>query len=173
MGRLKSVIIGPRSTFLIRFLLDECLPPILRDQKWFFLPVLKLYNNKLDPDFKLKAPLMTAEEFSHAYELLMPMRQTDVTPGVAEFVLNHLTDKTVLEVGCRNGDISLACAERGFDVMATDLIEGNLGRIQRGSLDQRLALKTKVADVEQLPFEDNSFDGAICYVAEKSFPGSP
>ena len=162
MGLLMSVIVGPRSTFLIRFLLDECLPPILRDQKWFFVPIIKMYNKKMDPDFKLKAPQMTAEEFSHAYELLMPMRQTDVTLGVAEFVGNHLAGKTVLEVGCGNGDISLSCAKQGFDVTATDLIGENLERVEKKALDRGLTIKTRVVDIEQIPFADASFDTVLC-----------
>ncbi len=162
MGPLKSVIAGPRSTFLIRFLLDECLPPILRDRKWFFVPIIKMYNRKMDPDFKLRAPQMTAEEFSHAYELLMPMRQTDVTPRVAQFVANHLTGKTLLEVGCGNGDVSLSCAKRGFDVTATDLIEENLECVKEKALDQGLTLKTRVVDIEHIPFADASFDTVLC-----------
>ncbi len=162
MGRLRSMLVGPRSTFLIRFLLDECLPPILRDQRWFFLPILKLYNKKMDLDFKEKAPLMTSQEFSHAYELLMPMRQTDVTPKVAEFVLSHLAGQTVLEVGCGNGDISLACAERGFDVTATDLIADNLERVQKKSLHRGVKLKTGIVDLEAVPYADASFDTVLC-----------
>jgi len=154
--------LGPRATFLIRFCLDECLPPILRDQRWFFVPITKLYNSKMDPDFKLKAPLMENEEFSHAYELLVPMRQTDVTPRVGQFVMDHLTGKTVLEVGCGNGDISISCAERGFDVTATDLIEGNLELVKRKSLARGLTLETSVANIEHIPFDDASFDTVLC-----------
>jgi len=162
MGRLRERIVGPKSTFLIRYLLDECVPAVLRDQRWFYLPILKLYNNKLDPDFKVKAPGMTAEEFTQAYERVMPMRETDVTPRVGEFVRKHLTGKTVLELGCGNGDMSLACAERGFAVMATDLVEGNLERLEKRASERGVTLETKVADVEALPFAEGAFDTVVC-----------
>jgi SAM-dependent methyltransferase len=162
MKFLKSVITGPRFTFVIRFILDECIPPIIRDQKWFFVPILKLYNSKLDPDFKVKAPLMTSDEFYRAYGLLMPMRQTDVTPDVAKFVLEHVVGDSVLEIGCGNGDISLSCAERGFIVTATDLVDSNLERLQRRALGRGLKLNTKAVDVEKIPFDDNSFGTVVC-----------
>ena|SRR5215471_3777170 len=149
---------GPKLTFLIRWVLDEWVPPIVRDSRWFFAPVMRFYNRKLDLDFKVKAPAMTEHEFCEAYERIMPMRESDVTSKVRQFVLSHLVGTSVLEVGCGNGTMALECAKRGFQVTATDLAESNVLRIREKSTD----VQAEVANAECLPFADAVFDTVIC-----------
>ncbi|MBD3307937.1 methyltransferase domain-containing protein [candidate division KSB3 bacterium] len=163
LDKLKARLIAPQVTTLIRFVLDECLPPILRDQRWFYTPIIRLWSKNHDVDFKRNAPHMTLEQFQHAYEQLMPMkRQTDMTPKTMAFVLNHLLGDTILEVGCGNGDMSIACAEQGYHVLATDLAEQNLQQLRTRLGTSPLRLDTQVANIEQLPFDDNAFDVTLC-----------
>jgi len=70
------------------------------------------------------------------------------------------TDK-VLDVAAGNGNASLAAARRFADVTSTDYVPGLLeqGRV-RAEAD-RLPITFEVADAEQLPFPDASFDVAL------------
>jgi SAM-dependent methyltransferase len=64
----------------------------------------------------------------------------------------------VLDVAAGNGNASLAAARRGCEVTASDyvpaLLEGALGR----AASEGLAIDTRQADAEALPFPDDSFD---------------
>jgi len=160
--RLRNAISSTKVTVAARFLLDECLPPILRDQKWFYFPIAFLYNRKLDLDFKRRAPLMTKQEFQRAYEDILPMRTTDTTAKTADLVMKSLVGNTILEVGCGNGDLSIQCAKAGYNVLATDLAEGNLKVTREQAERCSLDVRTQISDVESLPFSDATFDNTIC-----------
>ena len=64
----------------------------------------------------------------------------------------------VLDVAAGNGNVSLAAARRGCDVLATDyvgaLLEGTAARAEA----EGLRIECREADAENLPFEDGSFD---------------
>jgi ubiquinone/menaquinone biosynthesis C-methylase UbiE len=151
---------NPRVTKTIKYILDEFFPPIIRDQRWFYFLIVKLWNSKMDLDFKVKAHMLSEDEFVQAYENLVPMRQTDNTPATIRFVLENVVGNTVLEVGCGNGDVSFECASRGFRVMATDLAEGNLRQLRHRFASDNLT--TMAANVEALPFRAGEFDTTIC-----------
>lgn len=165
LSKLKDTFTSKEVTKNISFLLDECLPPLIRDQRWFFTPIIRLWNPKMDADFKRRAVDMTDQEIQEAYEKLVPMRRTDMTRKTTEFVLSHLIGQTMLEVGCGNGDISIACAEKGYKVMATDIAAGNLEQVQKKLQNHPLKIPmiaAKVAHAEYLPFENDSFDLVLC-----------
>jgi SAM-dependent methyltransferase len=67
----------------------------------------------------------------------------------------------VLDVAAGNGNASLAAARRGCDVLATDYVEGLLVVAERRAEAEGLPLATQVADAENLPFPDGSFDAAL------------
>ena len=156
MKRLRN----PNYTKLIRTLLDDFLPPIIRDQRWFYGTVVKLWNRSMDIDFKEKAFSMTEEEFIAAYENLSTPRDSDMTPRTKAFVLSHLIGNTLLEVGAGNGEIAHECAQLGLTVTATEinstLVKG-LEKYTHPSFFQVLR-----ANVEKLPFPSDSFDTVLC-----------
>ena len=67
----------------------------------------------------------------------------------------------VLDVAAGNGNASLAAARRGCEVVATDYVEDLLGQAQVRAEAEGLALTTRDADAEALPFADASFDGVL------------
>lgn len=67
----------------------------------------------------------------------------------------------VLDVAAGNGNASLAAARRGCDVVATDYVEDLLGRARLRAEAEGLALTTREADAEALPFADASFDAVL------------
>lgn len=70
----------------------------------------------------------------------------------------------VLDVAAGNGNAALAAARRGCDVVATDYVEALLERARLRADADGLPLVTRVADAEDLPFDDASFDAALSTV---------
>jgi ubiquinone/menaquinone biosynthesis C-methylase UbiE len=64
----------------------------------------------------------------------------------------------VLDVAAGTGNASLAAARRFADVTATDYVPELLEQARRRAETDGLALVTQVADAEDLPFGDGSFD---------------
>ncbi|CAN5168602.1 class I SAM-dependent methyltransferase [soil metagenome] len=67
-------------------------------------------------------------------------------------------DERVLDVAAGNGNATLAAARRGARVTSTDYVASLLERGAERAAAERLAIDFKVADAEQLPFDDASFD---------------
>ena len=67
----------------------------------------------------------------------------------------------VLDVAAGNGNATLAFARRGCDVTSTDYVEALLSRGRARAEAEGLAIKSQVADAEQLPFEDGRFDAVV------------
>ncbi|MCV2367697.1 class I SAM-dependent methyltransferase [Roseateles oligotrophus] len=71
------------------------------------------------------------------------------------------TDERVLDVAAGNGNMSLAAARRGCEVVSTDYVPGLLERSAERAHAERLNIRFEVADVEALPFEAASFDTVV------------
>lgn len=67
----------------------------------------------------------------------------------------------VLDVAAGNGNATLAAARRFADVTSTDYVEALLDRGSARASAEGLKAAFKVADVEALPFEDQSFDAVL------------
>jgi ubiquinone/menaquinone biosynthesis C-methylase UbiE len=67
----------------------------------------------------------------------------------------------VLDVAAGNGNASLAAARRGCDVTASDYVKELLDLARRRADADGLALATEVADAENLPYDDASFDAVL------------
>ena len=66
--------------------------------------------------------------------------------------------ETVLDVAAGNGNASLAAARRFADVTSTDYVPALLEQGRRRAEADRLPITFQVADAEDLPFPDESFD---------------
>jgi SAM-dependent methyltransferase len=67
----------------------------------------------------------------------------------------------VLDVAAGNGNATLAAARRGCEVTASDYVEELLAGAQRRADAEGLAIETRVADAEALPFDDGAFDAVL------------
>lgn len=67
-------------------------------------------------------------------------------------------DETVLDVAAGNGNASLAAARRSTRVTSTDYVAQLLEKGRARAAANGFAIEFKVADAENLPFEDGSFD---------------
>lgn len=68
---------------------------------------------------------------------------------------------SVLDVAAGNGNATLAAARRWHDVTSTDYVGELLERAKERAAAERLAVEFLEADVEDLPFDDDSFDAVI------------
>ena len=64
----------------------------------------------------------------------------------------------VLDVAAGNGNATLAAARRFADVTSTDYVPQLLEQGKKRAEGERLPVKFQIADVENLPFGDTSFD---------------
>ena len=70
-------------------------------------------------------------------------------------------DQRVLDVAAGNGNATLAAARRGCRVISTDYVSSLLDNGAERAAAERLPVEFQVADVEDLPFKDQSFDAVV------------
>ena len=70
-------------------------------------------------------------------------------------------DFKVLDVAAGNGNATLAFARRWCEVTSTDYVETLLDQGRSRAEAEALSVAYKIADAEQLPFEDETFDAVV------------
>ncbi|WP_299989444.1 class I SAM-dependent methyltransferase [uncultured Ruegeria sp.] len=70
-------------------------------------------------------------------------------------------DSTILDVAAGNGNATLAFARRFCNVTSTDYVESLLDASGKRAQAEGLFVNYKVADAENLPFVDQSFDAVV------------
>ena len=165
-------------TNAVRFVMDECLPPIIRDSRLFMLPFyLFAYrgrNVRTAMDFKRLVHRWGPEDYANYYRDLNTIsrnRPTDLNaPSVRAIVSAIDPDaRSVLDVGCGRGYLLRQLAGRGLKLYGCDIVD----KVDRGPAggDQGGANGNAVppppfhyarASVEELPFADRSFDVVTC-----------
>jgi ubiquinone/menaquinone biosynthesis C-methylase UbiE len=150
-------------TNLIRFLMDECLPPIIRDSRWFMLPFFAIaYHGRglrQAMDFKKLVYSWTPAQYRAFYaglDTISSRRETDLNRACVERILGEVGegDRNVLDVGCGNGYLLREIRRRhpGLEAVGVDL------RPPKGPT----AHLHVEADMERLPFPDGRFDLVTC-----------
>lgn len=67
-------------------------------------------------------------------------------------------DISILDVGCGTGFLSLPLAKVGYGVTGVDLSEGMMDQCRKKMVASSLSFTLTKGDVEDLPFEDETFD---------------
>jgi ubiquinone/menaquinone biosynthesis C-methylase UbiE len=152
--------ISRRTALAIQFLLDECLPPILRDSRWFvWLPFRLLFGRQAATfmAFKDRAHLLSPEEFRRVYEETAAVhlqRPTDLNAACTAEILRRATGD-VLDVGCGRGHLAGLLAA-GRAVTACDMV------IAPDVPARFPTVAFREARLGELPFADASFDTVVC-----------
>jgi SAM-dependent methyltransferase len=149
---LAGRILTRRTTNALRALLDNWLPPVLRESRPFAWAVRIWLGPDALADFKYRAFRMSPEEFSAAcarVEGKYSQRVTDTTPGQADWLAATLgtAPVKVLEIGPGNGSLSARLRDAGHDVWAVDIHspDGDDHYVQ-GTVD-KIPLPDKSVDV--------------------------
>jgi len=144
----------------IHFVLDELVPPVLRDAPWFSRAMLRLGLGarwREFDDFKDRANAMSAAEFAAAYARTAGIidRPTDLNRACIERLLRDVPDGPVLEVGAGRGHLAGLLAAR-HQVTALDMAIGPEIRAAHPGV------AFVDGDAEALPFGDASFPSVVC-----------
>ena len=148
---------GRRLTNIIRFFMDEFLPPIVRDNKYFMYPFFYIWykgkNVKDHMEFKSLAYQWTQKEFEDFYNSLDSLakdRATNISGPCLNFILDHLDREadSILDVGCGNDYFLNKAAGLNYEIHGSDILKKV--DIKNGTYH--------VGNIEQLPFPDKQFD---------------
>lgn len=149
------------TTNRIRYVLEEWLPPALRDSgpmRWLF----RRHWGRLVDDlerFRERIPFVTPEEYRSVYERLPRVQsETDNSADCIVRIAAELEGETVLDVGCGTGYLvhDLNGRRPEFRYTGVDFI------IDEETRKRAEGIAFQEADIERLPFADKSFDTVIC-----------
>lgn len=155
-------MLSRRVTNAIRYILDEWVPPILRESRIFMYPMMYIWfkgrNVKKNMDFKSVFHNLSDEEFKLYYEEYeyIAHRLTDLSEDSIDYILSQLGDNKgvkILDVGCGSGLV----LKRAFDLGYSDLLGADL--VPKSVFPE---IHIKQANIEHLPFEDKQYDIVIC-----------
>ncbi len=142
----------------VKCIFDNVLPPFLRDSKIFmsiWMSLLFGKKKKYFMTFKEKVPFLSKEEYQEYYEILGDKHfktTTDLNKKSLKSVLDNITGNTVLDVGCGNGYLANTVYDKyKVEVCGIDIIVPT----------QNDNVRFIKGEIENIPFEDNSFDTVL------------
>jgi SAM-dependent methyltransferase len=146
----------------VQYILDEWLPPRLRDSKWFmYLPMKLVLRDAAREFMTFKHGIFTASaaEYRALYERTNHIGslqgETDLNERCLAAILARVQGREVLEVGCGRGFLAGRLAAHN-DVTACDIVIGT------GLRDRYPDVTFREADIESLPFADGAFEVVVC-----------
>ncbi len=152
--------ISREANLAINWVLNQVIPPALRDSKVLFAPLFKLMFGKkasLFLDFHDRVYTMSGEEFAKLNADIQSViidRPTDLNKACIDKIVADVKQETVLEAGCGRGYLSHLLAANNT-VTAVDIALPD-------ALPTHPNIRFHEANLEQLPFDPASFDTVIC-----------
>lgn len=147
----------------IRYVLEEWLPPLLRDSalmRWLFRRYWGSFIDELER-FRVQITSLSGEAYRSVYERMPRIQdQTDNSAGCLQAIAAQVTHGRVCDVGCGTGYLlhflqtHLSLADRSF--WGVDFI------IEPQVAGRHPSLHFVAAPIEQLPFPDAHFETVIC-----------
>lgn len=155
------MMISRETTRILHFILDQLLPPLLRDSKIFMYPLFRLAlkkNARLFMDFKKYFISLSQSELDKYYKQINKVclkRQTNINKQCLRKINSDICGNSILDVGSGNCYLSNILCEK-YKVTAVDVdIEENCLQISKN-------LSIVNASILALPFACNEFDTVIC-----------
>jgi 2-polyprenyl-3-methyl-5-hydroxy-6-metoxy-1,4-benzoquinol methylase len=145
----------------IRFVIEELLPPFVRDTALFRMAASLAWGEHIAAlaKFRQAAPFLSAEEYSELYRVHPRVHaETDNSAACLERIAAETLGPTVCDIGCgtgallrhvRNASKQAFTSMVGVDIIAPDEPIG-------------AGIDFVSGWVENLPFEDGAFDTVIC-----------
>jgi SAM-dependent methyltransferase len=148
------------TTNRIRFVLEELLPPALRDSAIFLWLAKRVWGDHILhlAKFRARAPFLTEEEYAALYrEHPRVHAGTDNSTACVRRINQMVTGSSVCDVGCGTGALLAhihADHPRLTRLVGVDFVVQDAAGIP--------GVEYIAAKIENLPFEDNEFDTVVC-----------
>lgn len=158
---LRSLLLRREVTVVINRLLDQWLPPVLRDARWFMWVPMRLFAGKNAPMFmaaKDTLHRLTPEQYEEIYahaDSMVQHRPTDLHPHSIARIRQDIVGDTVLDAGCGRGILAGLLVEK-FQVTGCDI---TIPQTVRDAFPKVIFHETIL---EKMPFPDKAFDTIIC-----------
>jgi SAM-dependent methyltransferase len=145
---------------VIRFIMDECIPPVIRDSRLFMYPFFWVaYKGKRVSymmDFKSHVFSLTDQQYRDLYAGIRSIgtdRPTSLNTRCLKRILESCggEPKRILDVGSGSGYLVRLLESQGHEVWGTDIHEPAASTFSN----------YRRSFAEQLPFEDQGFDVVI------------
>jgi SAM-dependent methyltransferase len=157
---IRKAIIDRSFTNLISYTIDNLIPPILRDNKYFMYPFYRLAfkGNDVKAAMEFKSRLYSVspadlEVIYQNYNTIGTERLTDLNKKSISHILKHINPgtKTILDIACGKGYLAGKLSKAGYSVSGADVFEKSADT----------SFQYFQVNIEKLPFADNSFDTVI------------
>lgn len=150
-------------TNVIRFIMDEMIPPLLRDSYLFMWPFYCIAYGMQDlkriMNFKSIVYELSDKEYGEFYSNLKSIsryRATDLNTGSIKKIISQidLNTEKLLDVGCSSGFLLKKINEKikEVDLFGTDIIYSK----------ENIGYKYIQSNIHSLPFKNKSFDIVTC-----------
>lgn len=148
------------TTNRIRFVLEDLLPPILRDSPVFLWLAKRVWGEHVAhlARFRARAPFLTPEEYSELYRTHPRVHEgTDNSAACIRRINDMITGTSICDVGCGTGALltHIHAAHPELErLVGVDFVVEDAARIK--------GVEYVAARIENLPFADGEFDTVVC-----------
>ncbi len=148
------------TTNRIRFVIEDLLPPILRDSSAFLWLAKRAWGEHVVrlADFRARAPFLTEEEYATLYRDHPRVHEgTDNSQACIRRITEAVTGSSVCDVGCGTGVLLTHIRAAHPDltrVTGVDFVIDDAASLN--------GIEYVAAKIEALPFADGEFDTVIC-----------
>lgn len=148
------------TTNKIRFVLEDIIPPILRDSRLFKGFAGLVWGKHIGDlaSFRERAPFLSDQEYEDLYKMHPRVHEgTDNSRDCIDAIVDDAVGESVCDVGCGTG-VLLKHIRQGNPGM-TRCVGVDFAIDDAGALD---GVEYFAAKIENLPFKDGEFDTVIC-----------
>ena len=148
------------TTNRIRFVLEDIVPPILRDSRAFKGLASLAWGKHIGDlaSFRARAPFLTDEEYEELYKKHPRVHEgTDNSRDCISEIITDVVGDSVCDVGCGTGVLLKHIKNARPQVsrlMGVDFAIDDADAIE--------GIEYEASKIESLPFADNEFDTVIC-----------
>ena len=148
------------TTNRIRFILEDVVPPILRDSRAFKAIASLAWGKHIEDlaEFRARAPFLSDQEYEDLYKKHPRVHEgTDNSEACIAQIIKDAAGETVCDVGCGTGILlkKIKTARPEFKrLMGVDFAIDDANALE--------GIEYEAAKIESLPFADGEFDTVIC-----------